>query len=206
MTTDHSEEKEHNKDKQNDPADKNKSITQTVTDKLAPACATVTSTLAPAYATVSEATNRIASKIYISTAPNADNTSTDSVGSTSTGAGPSEHLWDKGVSVKEYLMHKLEPGEDERALSQVITEAISPKKETPSGDNRDVGMVEKVRGVVSSLLWSNNDSSTSGLSTTTAATTMTANNTSTNIPVSANAHHTALEQEEKTEARRLQAN
>ncbi|KAK1322067.1 Low-temperature-induced 65 kDa protein [Acorus calamus] len=37
-------------------------------------------------------------------------------------------LWDKGVSVKEYLMQKLEPGEEERALSQVISDTISPKK------------------------------------------------------------------------------
>ncbi|KAI3772298.1 hypothetical protein L6452_03480 [Arctium lappa] len=37
--------------------------------------------------------------------------------------------WDKGVSVKEYLMHKFEPGEDERALSQVITQTISPRRD-----------------------------------------------------------------------------
>ena len=37
--------------------------------------------------------------------------------------------WDKGVSVKEYLMHKFEPGEDERALSKVITETISPRRD-----------------------------------------------------------------------------
>ncbi|XP_024973901.1 uncharacterized protein LOC112512257 [Cynara cardunculus var. scolymus] len=36
---------------------------------------------------------------------------------------------DKGVSVKEYLMHKLEPGEDERALSQAITQTISPRRD-----------------------------------------------------------------------------
>nr|GEW65694.1 hypothetical protein [Tanacetum cinerariifolium] len=39
------------------------------------------------------------------------------------------HKWDKGVSVKEYLMHKFEPGEDERALSKVITETISPRRD-----------------------------------------------------------------------------
>ncbi|KAJ9543799.1 hypothetical protein OSB04_023506 [Centaurea solstitialis] len=36
---------------------------------------------------------------------------------------------DKGVSVKEYLLHKLEPGEDERALSQAITQTISPRRD-----------------------------------------------------------------------------
>ncbi|MFS7934545.1 hypothetical protein Hanom_Chr05g00392801 [Helianthus anomalus] len=35
---------------------------------------------------------------------------------------------DKGVSVKEYLMHKFEPGQDERALSKVITQTISPRR------------------------------------------------------------------------------
>ncbi|XP_043703065.1 low-temperature-induced 65 kDa protein-like [Telopea speciosissima] len=185
----HDKDKDKNKDKVlDDPAAKNKSFTQTVTDKLAPACATITATLAPAYATVSEATNLIASKIHISTSSNADNTNTNSVGSTSTRAGSNEHLWDKGVSMKEYLMYKLEPGEDEKALSQVIAEAISPRKAQSGGDNREVGVVGKVRGVVSSLLWSNNDSSSSGLTTTTT----TANNASTNIPVSTNASTGAI--------------
>ncbi|GKC10171.1 cell wall protein IFF6-like protein [Tanacetum coccineum] len=35
---------------------------------------------------------------------------------------------DKGASVTEYLMHKFEPGEDERALSQVITQTIRCEK------------------------------------------------------------------------------
>ncbi|GJY90005.1 lisH domain-containing protein-like protein, partial [Tanacetum coccineum] len=49
------------------------------------------------------------------------------------------HKWDKGVSVKEYLMHKFEPGEDERALSKVIAETISPRR-------------DKVREAMSSFL------------------------------------------------------
>ncbi|KAF1897196.1 hypothetical protein Lal_00034899 [Lupinus albus] len=60
---------------------------------------------------------------------------------------PTSQLWDKGVSVKEYLMNKLEPGEDEKALSQVISEAMSPRR-TPG----DVGVMEKVREAVTSLL------------------------------------------------------
>ena len=35
---------------------------------------------------------------------------------------------DNGVSVTKYLMHKFEPGEDERALSQVITQTIRCEK------------------------------------------------------------------------------
>lgn len=55
--------------------------------------------------------------------------------------------FDKGVSVKEYLMHKLEPGEDERALSQVISDAISPRR-SPG----DIGVVGKMKEAVTSLL------------------------------------------------------
>lgn len=61
--------------------------------------------------------------------------------------GGDQQVWDKGVSVKEYLLHKFEPGEDERALSRAISEAISPKK-SPG----DMSVVDKVREAVSSLL------------------------------------------------------
>ncbi|CAK8576093.1 unnamed protein product [Lathyrus sativus] len=60
---------------------------------------------------------------------------------------PPSQIWDKGVSVKEYLMNKFEPGEDEKALSRVISEAMSPRR-TPG----DVGVIEKVREAVTSLL------------------------------------------------------
>ncbi|XP_019413178.1 PREDICTED: flocculation protein FLO11-like isoform X2 [Lupinus angustifolius] len=60
---------------------------------------------------------------------------------------PTSQLWDKAVSVKDYLMNKFEPGEDEKALSQVISEAVSPRR-TPG----DVGVMEKVREAVTSLL------------------------------------------------------
>lgn len=39
-------------------------------------------------------------------------------------------IWDKGVWMKEYLLQKLEPGEGDRALYEVITEAVSPRKAT----------------------------------------------------------------------------
>ncbi|XWS71659.1 hypothetical protein CRYUN_Cryun03dG0157300 [Craigia yunnanensis] len=45
-------------------------------------------------------------------------------------------------------MNKFEPGEDEKALSQVISDAISPRR-TPG----DVGVMEKVKGAVNSLIW-----------------------------------------------------
>ncbi|XP_065879145.1 uncharacterized protein [Euphorbia lathyris] len=65
-----------------------------------------------------------------------------------------KHLWDKGVSVKEYIMQKLEPGEDEKALSQVISKAISPKRK-----DDDATVVEKVREAVTSLLQNQQSSS-----------------------------------------------
>nr|XP_043609962.1 protein starmaker [Erigeron canadensis] len=40
-----------------------------------------------------------------------------------------ENTRSSSQSVKEYLMHKFEPGDDERALSQKITQTISPKYE-----------------------------------------------------------------------------
>lgn len=54
---------------------------------------------------------------------------------------------DKCVHVKKYLAHKLEPGDNERALSRVLSDALSPKK-----SSGDTGMMEKMPGVVTSFL------------------------------------------------------
>ncbi|XP_068644838.1 uncharacterized protein [Aristolochia californica] len=104
--------------------------------------ASVTQLLAPAIAIVADTTHLVASKIQgvvgaSPTAPNVDQTN-------------GEQIWDKGITVKEYLMQKLEPGPEERVLSQVISEAMSPSK---GDDNVDqVGVVEKVTEVVTSLI------------------------------------------------------
>ncbi|QCD88379.1 hypothetical protein DEO72_LG3g2924 [Vigna unguiculata] len=76
-------------------------------------------------------------------------TSAPSAGISQSGknTSPTAQIWDKGVSMKEYLLNKLEPGEDEKALSQVISEAMSPRR-TPG----DAGVMEKVREAVTSLL------------------------------------------------------
>jgi len=58
----------------------------------------------------------------------------------------SPQRWDKGVSVKEYFLNKLEPGENEKALSQAITDAISPRKNV-----KDTGVVEMVKEAVTSF-------------------------------------------------------
>ncbi|XP_054814003.1 uncharacterized protein LOC129314551 isoform X2 [Prosopis cineraria] len=89
--------------------------------------------------------------------------------------GYSDQIWDKGVSVKEYLMNKLEPGEDDRALSQVISEAMSPKR-----NPEDKGVMEKVRDAVTSLL-RNDEPSQHAVQTP-------VTQTSAEIPVSTNAY------------------
>ncbi|KAF5782169.1 hypothetical protein HanXRQr2_Chr11g0492401 [Helianthus annuus] len=68
-----------------------------------------------------------------------NDTNVDSKQSGLTLTESSSSMQDKGLSVKEYIMNKFEPGEDERALSQAITQTISPK-------------CEKVKEAVNSLL------------------------------------------------------
>ncbi|XP_077236886.1 uncharacterized protein LOC143878495 [Tasmannia lanceolata] len=101
---------------------------------------TVTDILVPAYTMVSEATHMIAGKIQGPPVATTATTKPNTI---------NEQVYDKGVSVKEYLMQKLEPGEEERALSQVISEVMSPKS---SGTGGEIGVVEKVKEAVSSLL------------------------------------------------------
>ncbi|KGN65746.1 hypothetical protein Csa_020029 [Cucumis sativus] len=125
-----------------------KTLTETVTEKLA-----------PVYSTVTDATHAIASKIQSLTisAPSDSSTPKKASSPTIQSSDPiatqapslnkgTEQVWDKGVSVKEYLMHKFEPGEDERALSQVLSDALSPRAKP------GVGVVEKVREAVNSML------------------------------------------------------
>nr|DAD28257.1 TPA_asm: hypothetical protein HUJ06_029725 [Nelumbo nucifera] len=170
-----------------------KTITETVTEKLAPAYAkvteTVSETLAPAYAAVTQATNIIASKIHGSP------TSASETGPQSIAISSSEQKWDKGVSVKEFLMQKLEPGEEERALSQMISEAMSPRK-VPG----EMGVVEKVREAVSSLLNVEESPSLSSVPSTTDL------STATGIPVSTNAHEVVEIENEGTQGRIVQTN
>ncbi|KAJ0979538.1 hypothetical protein J5N97_015012 [Dioscorea zingiberensis] len=94
----------------------------------------VSKILVPAYNMVSDATQTIVSKIQ---GPCVD----EEIGS--------KMKYDKGVSVKEFVLQKLEPGEDDKALSKVITESMSPKKSNQAGEK---GVVEKFREAVSSLL------------------------------------------------------
>ncbi|KAF9675382.1 hypothetical protein SADUNF_Sadunf09G0026500 [Salix dunnii] len=192
-------------------AAEDKPVTETVSEKLA-----------PAYATVSDATHALISKIQsltISTheAPDAalldpaDEGKASSFVAVPTKVAPDqvasdparaptdaasgyhfitgEQKWDKGVSVKEYIMQKFEPGEDDRALSQVISQAISPRKAAG-----DVSMVDKVKDAVNSLLRGSESSQPPVYHS--------AKNSSSNIPISFDAHEVTEENHGKI----LQAN
>ncbi|KFK34002.1 hypothetical protein AALP_AA5G089000 [Arabis alpina] len=95
----------------------------------------VTETLAPAYAKVSDATHAITKKIQdmafpepTETEEEPDDVSEINTAGTNQPAGFNTKVWDKGVSMKEYIIQKFEPGEDDKELSRVISKAISPRK------------------------------------------------------------------------------
>lgn len=144
-------------------------ITEAVREKLAPALETVT-------ATVSEATHSIASKIQglslnsstienSQTNNNNNNSSqvvrqssyspptllqTSSETGKNVSSGSNQVTWDKGVSMKDYLLNKFEPGEEDRVLSRAISDAVSPRsRKTP---NDQMSVVDKVREAVTYLL------------------------------------------------------
>ncbi|CAN4098784.1 unnamed protein product [Withania somnifera] len=140
------------------PDSPSKTITETVAEKLA-----------PAYAAVYAATYAIASKISNLTLTNTDNQESgiQNVQKNGQFAGQSNmnklgqnveqndnaltspiHKWDKGVSFKEYFVEIFEPGEGDRSLSQIITEAISPRQAASS----DTGIVERVKGAITSFI------------------------------------------------------
>ncbi|URD84415.1 hypothetical protein MUK42_04747, partial [Musa troglodytarum] len=96
---------------------------------------TVSEMLAPAYAMISEATQALSSKIQES-GPRYETTA--------------RQVWDKGVSMKEYLRQKLEPREEDKALCEVITDAVSPRNVRHSF--ADVGIASNRKEPVSSLM------------------------------------------------------
>ncbi|KAF3454660.1 hypothetical protein FNV43_RR05108 [Rhamnella rubrinervis] len=202
-----------------------KTITETVTEKLAPAYATVSDATHAIASKIQDlavsATSAVSnsqpnssptapqvfapSRNNLAPVPAASHSlSAPSAPQTMPGLAPAQagkhvgsvdkQVWDKGVSVKEYLMNKFEPGEDERALSQVISEAMSPKKTAG-----DVGVVEKMKEAVSSLLRHEEPSSKSAHFTR--STTLPP--PATHIPISTNVHEVV---EEENHGRILQAN
>ncbi|GLU02319.1 hypothetical protein SLE2022_195730 [Rubroshorea leprosula] len=102
---------------------------------------------------------------------------------------PKEKIWDQGVSVKDHIMNRLEPGEDEKALSWVISDAMSPRS---AGD-----VVGNVKEAVNSLVWCEKPAqSNSNISHS-------ASNSSTHIPIPTNAQEVI---EEESHGRIFQAN
>ncbi|KAI3992241.1 hypothetical protein MKX01_029962 [Papaver californicum] len=150
-----------------------KTITETVTEKFG-----------PAYAKVSETTQSLAAKIQNATMPTSSTSSTLPITSSRDEIRTGENRWNKGVSVKQYFISKLEPGDEEKALSEVISDAMSPK--TITGDT---GVVEKVREAVSSMLGIEQATPTLSLPE--------------HIPVSTNPQEVFVEEKHE---RRLQAN
>ncbi|XP_073001130.1 uncharacterized protein [Typha latifolia] len=86
-------------------------------------------------------------------------------GTTVTEGGEVAHQ-DKGVSMKEYITEKLKPGEEDKALSDVITDAIHKRNEEiehkvreeatgNEGRTEGAGVVGKIRGAMTSLIGGN---------------------------------------------------
>ncbi|KAJ4841763.1 hypothetical protein Tsubulata_043785 [Turnera subulata] len=74
--------------------------------------ATVTQKLAPVYEKVADVGGTVVSKVY---------------GTKTATVGAKVKEQDKGVSVKEYVTDKLRPGEEDRALSEIISEVLHHK-------------------------------------------------------------------------------
>lgn len=91
--------------------------------------ATVTEKLAPVYEKVVGLGSTVMSKVYGNT-----NTSTN----TSNEADSMIKGKDKGVSVKDYFVEKLSPGEEDRALSEVISETLNKGKAEAVTESEEV--------------------------------------------------------------------
>ncbi|KAG0475320.1 hypothetical protein HPP92_015006 [Vanilla planifolia] len=109
--------------------------------------------LTPLYNMLSTATQAIAAKIH--GPPNAAAAQDEIMAKVECDKKPAEaaDIWAKSAAVKDHLMSKLEPGEEDRALSEVITEVMSPKK---AGEERDQGLTVslagKIKGAFSSII------------------------------------------------------
>ncbi|KAM1998938.1 uncharacterized protein LOC126591136 isoform X2 [Malus sylvestris] len=201
----------------------NKTIAETVTEKLGPAYATVSDTTyaiaskiegltVSAPAAVSNATHAIASKVGLAVAaptpsdksPEAPHTvsASSALQNSSSRATPQILAASEGPQPLS-VPAAPQSGEDERALSQVISDAMSPKKASGGGD---VGMVGKVKGAINSMLWNEepSETTTAQSAVATSPNSQSAMMTSSpRIPVSTNAHE-AIEEEKK--GRILQTN
>ena len=107
--------------------------------------ATVTEKLTPVYEKVAGAGSAVVSKMQgpASPATETENTSSGTKGQ------------DKGVSVKDYFAEKLKPGDEDKALSEVISEALRMRKHEPepekASESRPMGKVTVSEEVKRSL-------------------------------------------------------
>lgn len=115
----HEVQEAHDTAKTESPVDHGKKIAATATEKLT-----------PVYDKVAEVGSTIISKVH--------GTGT-STGNEAEGRVEGQ---DKGVSMKDYFAEKLRPGEDDRALSEVILEVLSKRKaEAEKADHKPRGKV-----------------------------------------------------------------
>ncbi|XP_059669367.1 low-temperature-induced 65 kDa protein [Cornus florida] len=101
----------------------------------------VTGKLAPVYEKVAEVGSTVMSKVPVGT------------GTEDPGHGTGEQGADKGVSVTEYLAGKFRPSDEDRALSEVISDAFQKRKEEPeeSGKAKPMGKVTESEEVARRL-------------------------------------------------------
>ncbi|KAM0069235.1 hypothetical protein Hdeb2414_s0002g00081881 [Helianthus debilis subsp. tardiflorus] len=108
----------------------------------------VTGTLAPVYEKVVDAGSSVISKVQGSVSGTGTGQPQAHQGSVTSTTLEKENVnvTDKGVSVKEHLVETLKPGEEDKALSDVITHALHRGKQEESGkkageDHRPMGVV-----------------------------------------------------------------
>ncbi|KAK7828879.1 low-temperature-induced 65 kda protein [Quercus suber] len=108
--------------------------------------ATVTEKLTPVYEKVAEAGSNEMSKVH---GGGSDSTTGNVIESKSTTVVEGQ---DKGVSVKDYFMEKLRPGDEDRAPSEVISEALHKRNEEPEkAEKRPMGKVTESEEVARRL-------------------------------------------------------
>ncbi|OMO95943.1 hypothetical protein CCACVL1_05154 [Corchorus capsularis] len=95
---------------------------------------TVTGTLSPVYEKVAEAGSSVISKLHGPGTGTATEVGTDEL-----------QGQDKGVSMTGYISEKLKPGEEDKALSEFLTEAWNPQKEKTKPRGKVTESVEVTR-------------------------------------------------------------
>ncbi|KAI3879457.1 hypothetical protein MKX03_014077 [Papaver bracteatum] len=113
--------------------DYGRKVASTVSEKLAPVYGTVagvgSAVVTPVYEKVAGAGSAVASKIQGTGSNTGTRTGTGADAGIGTGGVGFVTEQDKGVSMKDYLVQKLSPGEEDKALSEVISGVMHKKKD-----------------------------------------------------------------------------